>query len=84
MPAALAVLLFASNHDEAKVAIAAVVPQALIKRGLKAGDWVRAVATVCGGGGGGRPDRAQAGGKDPSKVGEARDVALEFAREACS
>jgi alanyl-tRNA synthetase len=38
---------------------------------LKAGDIVKEVAKITGGGGGGRPDLAQAGGKDPSKVDEA-------------
>ncbi|HTA76768.1 MAG TPA: DHHA1 domain-containing protein, partial [bacterium] len=37
----------------------------------KAGDIVKEVAKVTGGGGGGRPDMAQAGGKDASKVDEA-------------
>ncbi len=38
---------------------------------LKAGDLIREVAAIVGGGGGGRPDFAQAGGKDPSKIDEA-------------
>ena len=46
----------------------ATVTNDLIKRGLKAGDIVREVAKVVGGGGGGRPNMAQAGGKDASKV----------------
>src|SRR5690606_5640150 len=40
------------------------VTKDLIPRGIKAGDIVRDVAKVVGGGGGGRPDMAQAGGKD--------------------
>jgi alanyl-tRNA synthetase len=39
--------------------------------GVKAGDLVRAAATVLGGGGGGKDDVAQGGGTDPSKVDEA-------------
>jgi alanyl-tRNA synthetase len=50
--------------------IAAVTPD-LISRGLKAGDLIKRVAQVVGGGGGGRPDMAQAGGKDPEKLAEA-------------
>ncbi len=50
--------------------IAAVTPD-LISRGLKAGDLIKRVALVVGGGGGGRPDMAQAGGKDPAKLPEA-------------
>jgi alanyl-tRNA synthetase len=62
-----------------KVSFVAAVPEALIKKGLKAGDWVKEAAKVAGGGGGGRPDMAQAGGKDPAKLGEALEVAREFA-----
>jgi alanyl-tRNA synthetase len=45
---------------------------------IKAGDWIKAIAPIVGGGGGGRPDFAQAGGKDPSKIQEAKDKALEY------
>jgi alanyl-tRNA synthetase len=55
------------------------VPQSLIAKGLKAGDWVKAAAQACGGSGGGKPDMAQAGGKDASKVGEAIDAAKALA-----
>ncbi|NNM26483.1 MAG: hypothetical protein HKO59_10960, partial [Phycisphaerales bacterium] len=79
-----AAMLLSADVEASKVAIIAVVPPPLIKQGLKAGDWVREAARVCGGGGGGRPDRAQAGGKDPSKIDDARKAAEAFAREACS
>jgi alanyl-tRNA synthetase len=74
-----ATMLFAASAVEAKVSIVAGVPQELIARGLKAGDWVKQAAQVCGGGGGGRPDMAQAGGKKPEKVDEAITMAREFA-----
>ncbi|MEQ9453123.1 MAG: alanine--tRNA ligase [Phycisphaeraceae bacterium] len=61
-----------------KVSLLAAVPKELIGQGLKAGDWVKAVAPVVGGGGGGRPDIAQAGGKDPGKVDEALETARAF------
>src|SRR5690606_30628991 len=64
-----AVLLAAVEED--KVSLAASVPESWIKRGLKAGDWIREIAKIVGGSGGGRPDMAQAGGKDTAKVGEA-------------
>ncbi len=73
-----AALLLAGISGE-KVAIVAVVPKDKIDRGLKAGDWVKETAQIVGGGGGGKPDMAQAGGKDPSKVDEALDTAREFA-----
>ena len=74
-----AILLIASDHDSGKVTIVAKVSQDLIARGLKAGDWVKVAAQACGGGGGGRPDSAQAGGKDPSKAEDALAEAKAFA-----
>ncbi|MCL4869151.1 MAG: alanine--tRNA ligase [Anaerolineae bacterium] len=56
---------------EARPQFIAAVTEDLIPRGLKAGDLIREVARVVGGGGGGRPNLAQAGGKDASKMGEA-------------
>ncbi|MEM1013350.1 MAG: DHHA1 domain-containing protein, partial [Planctomycetota bacterium] len=73
-------VLLASPGEE-KVSIVAGVSDDLIKQGLKAGDWVRDVAKACGGGGGGRPNLAQAGGRDPSKVGAALEVARAFASD---
>ena len=49
----------------------ASVTEDLVKRGLDAGQIVRAVAKVVGGGGGGKPTLAQAGGKDPTRLAEA-------------
>ncbi len=71
----IAVMLFQRKGE--KVLIAAGV------RGLdiKAGEWVKAVAPVVGGGGGGRPDFAQAGGKNPEKINEAKEAALSFIQE---
>ena len=48
---------------------------------IKAGDWIKAIAPIVGGGGGGRPDFAQAGGKDVSKIEDAKIAALTFAQE---
>ena len=70
-----AVLLVSANEDAGSVAIVAKVPEALVAEGLKAGEWVKVAAQACGGGGGGRPDSAQAGGKDPARAGEAVDAA---------
>ncbi|MGD9375520.1 MAG: alanine--tRNA ligase, partial [Anaerolineae bacterium] len=47
--------------------VAAITPD-LVERGLKAGDLVKQVATVVGGGGGGRPTLAQAGGRDAARL----------------
>ncbi len=51
------------------------VPPSLVARGVKAGAVVKAAAAVVGGGGGGRDTLAQAGGRDPQKLGEALDAA---------
>jgi alanyl-tRNA synthetase len=77
-----AAMLFTANLEDGKVIIVAGVSKALINKGLKAGDWVREAAKVCGGGGGGRPDTAQAGGKDPDKIPVAMESATTFANEA--
>ncbi|MBU0510830.1 MAG: alanine--tRNA ligase, partial [Chloroflexi bacterium] len=61
------VAVLASVVDERPIIIA-VVTQDLVKRGLKAGDLVKFVAKPLGGGGGGRPTLAQAGGQDASKL----------------
>ena len=50
----------------------------------KAGDWIKKVAPVLGGGGGGRADFAQAGGKDKTKLPEAKEVAKTFITEVLS
>jgi alanyl-tRNA synthetase len=71
------ILLAAAN--DGKVTFIAAVSDDLIAQGLKAGDWVRETAKIAGGGGGGRPQMAQAGGKDPSKLQEALDKARAFA-----
>ena len=47
------------------------VSRDLVEKGVSAGNWVRDVAPVVGGGGGGKPDLAQAGGKQPEKLPEA-------------
>jgi alanyl-tRNA synthetase len=73
----LAMLLAA--HTDGKLAFIAQVPDPLIARGLKAGDWLRDVAAVVGGKGGGKPDVAQGGGGDPAKLPEALDSARKFA-----
>jgi alanyl-tRNA synthetase len=72
-----AIMLGTVNGD--KVSFVSAVSDDLIAKGLKAGDWIRETAKIAGGGGGGRPQMAQAGGKDPSKLGEALEKARSFA-----
>ncbi len=70
-------VLLASSEGDSKVTLVAGVSQDLQKKGAHAGNWVRPVAQVLGGGGGGRPDMAQAGGKQPAKLPEALQCARE-------
>jgi alanyl-tRNA synthetase len=74
----VAVMLFQIKGD--KVMIAAGIKEAP----LKAGEWIKNIAPILGGGGGGRPDFAQAGGKDVSKIAEAKTAAHAFAIKALS
>ena len=64
-----AVVVLASPNEEGRVAIVASVTPDLKGR-VHAGNIVKALAPIVGGGGGGRPDFAEAGGRDPSKVDE--------------
>jgi alanyl-tRNA synthetase len=59
---------------DGRVHLVASVSPALVERGVKAGAVVKAAAQVVGGGGGGRDTMAQAGGRDPAKLGEAIDA----------
>jgi alanyl-tRNA synthetase len=76
---AVAVLL--ATEIEGKVALLAAVSQGLVKRGVKAGDCVREAAKAVGGGGGGRPDLAEAGGKDSAKIDDALSAATAYYRK---
>ncbi len=69
-----AVLLAASQGND-KVTLVAGVSRDLVQRGVRAGDWVKQVAPLVDGGGGGKPDMAQAGGKSPDKIPAALDKA---------
>jgi len=76
-----AVMLFATDEAEGKVNIMAAVPPAMVKRGLSAGEWVRVAAEACGGKGGGKPDAAQGGGTDISKIRDAISAANSLAHQ---
>lgn len=71
-----AVAVIAGVNGE-KASIVAVCGKNAVAKGVKAGDLVRQVASLAGGGGGGRPDSAMAGAKDVSKL----DFALGKAEE---
>ncbi len=81
LPAAAIVL--ASKQGE-KVQFAASMSNEALARGLQAGQLIKEVAAVCGGGGGGRPDMAQAGASDssPEKIQTALNKAEELIKQA--
>ncbi|MCA9214191.1 MAG: alanine--tRNA ligase, partial [Planctomycetales bacterium] len=76
-----AVFLIAADGDS-KVVMVAGVSNELVERGVRAGDWVKEIAPIVGGGGGGKPDMAQAGGKKPAEVPTAIERAKGFIRTA--
>jgi len=74
----IAVMLLQKKGD--KVMLAAGVKNA----NIKAGSWIKEIAPILGGGGGGRDDFAQAGGKDVSKIAEAVEKSKEFVKSQLS
>jgi alanyl-tRNA synthetase len=70
------VLVLGSDIDGKPMIVVALTDD-LVKSGLKAGEIIKPIAAIVGGGGGGRPNMAQAGGKDSSKLAEALDKARE-------
>ena len=65
------VAVLATVTGEAKIQLLCVCGKEAVKAGAHAGKIVKEVAKLCGGGGGGRPDSASAGGKNPAKLEEA-------------
>ena len=68
----LAIMLFQKNGDKVMIACGSK------ETAIKAGSWIKEIAPILGGGGGGRPDFAQAGGKDITKIEEAKEKSLEY------
>jgi alanyl-tRNA synthetase len=75
-----AFIVFGWVEEEGKVPLIAALTHDLVKRGIKAGDVVKQLAAVVGGSGGGKPDLAQAGGRDASKLPDAIKKAEEIGR----
>jgi alanyl-tRNA synthetase len=73
-------VLLGLEHEGKAAFISAVSKDVLVSKGLSASDCVKTAAKVCGGGGGGRPDLAEAGGKDPSKLAEALQAGAAYCR----
>ena len=64
-------LVFLASAKDGKVNLVAMATDGAVKAGVYAGNLIKAVAPIVGGGGGGRPNMAQAGGKLPDKIGQA-------------
>ncbi|MEA5499715.1 alanine--tRNA ligase [Limnoraphis robusta] len=68
-------VVLGSSPEEGKVSLVAAFSKTVNNKGLQAGKFIGNIAKICGGGGGGRPNFAQAGGRDASKLAEALDSA---------
>ncbi len=68
-------VVLGSVPEPDKVSLVAAFSPEVIKTGLQAGKFIGAIAKITGGGGGGRPNLAQAGGKEPDKLAEALSTA---------
>jgi alanyl-tRNA synthetase len=76
-------VVLASIPAAGKVSLVAAFSEKIYQeKKLQAGKFIGAIAKICGGGGGGRPNLAQAGGRDPSKLTEALDTAKKQLMEA--
>ena len=62
------VVVLASVFAEGKISILTMATKDAVAKGIHAGNIVKEVARICGGGGGGRPNMAQAGGKNPAGI----------------
>ncbi|QOR35700.1 alanine--tRNA ligase [Clostridium sp. 'deep sea'] len=74
------VLVLGSSVDN-KVFLTAMVAEQPVKQGVHAGKIIKEIAKICGGGGGGKPQMAQAGGKKPEAIPQALSKALELIKE---
>ena len=70
------VILLASDTD-GKVNLVAMATDGAMKQGAHAGNLIKGIAALVGGGGGGRPNMAQAGGKNPAGIEDALKKAVE-------
>ena len=73
-----AAIVLAMAEGEDKVTLISAMTDDVIAKGLKAGDIVKEIAPIVDGGGGGRPQMAQAGGKNPAKINDALKKAKEL------
>lgn len=70
-----AAVVLGSCPGEGKVSLVAAFTPAVVDLGIQAGKFIGPIAKLCGGGGGGRPNFAQAGGRKPENLSYALDKA---------
>ena len=75
-------VVLGSIPEPEKVSLVAAFSPEVNQKKLQAGKFIGGIAKICGGGGGGRPNLAQAGGRDPSKLAEALETARQQLDEA--
>lgn len=63
-----AVVILGSCPSEEKVSLVVALTPGVVDLGIKAGEIIKPIAKLCGGGGGGRPNFAQAGGRKPENL----------------
>lgn len=63
-----AAVILGSCPSEEKVSLVVALTPGVVDLGIKAGEIIKPIAKLCGGGGGGRPNFAQAGGKKPENL----------------
>lgn len=74
------IVLLASVWED-RVSFLAMGAKATLEQGFHAGKFIKEVASIAGGGGGGRPNMAQAGGKEPAKAKEAMERSVEILKQ---
>lgn len=77
-------IVLGSIPEPGKVSLVAAFGKQVNAKGLQAGKFIGSIAQICGGGGGGRPHIAQAGGKNPDRLPEALEIALNRLKEQLS
>ncbi len=77
-------VILGSVPEAGKVSLVAAMSPQLNQQGLQAGKFIGEIAKLCGGGGGGRPNLAQAGGRDPEKLPAALETARHQLHQALS
>ncbi|SHJ49865.1 alanine--tRNA ligase [Paramaledivibacter caminithermalis] len=74
-------LIVLASEKDGKVNLIAMASEDAVKKGIHAGKIIKEVAKITGGGGGGRPNMAQAGGRDASKIDAAIEKVEELAKD---